>query len=362
MPTTYGQSMIDHTEIVPPSPVEETVPMHRRAKIEETQPTPQAPREPAMYVFGSRSSPRLTSTPTTSRRSCFGCLSRSLLLLALVAAAVVAARFVFWQWVALQPRTNVLILGLDRRPEQGNVVRSDTMILLSVYPKGPGAALLSIPRDLYVDIPGYGTDRINTAHFWGELERQGGGPALAMRTLSQDFGIPVHHYLRIDFDGFRAVVDAVGGIDVVVEEPIVDHEYPTDDYGTIRIEIPSGPQHMDGETALRYARSRHGSSDFDRAQRQQQILIALARRLIRPETWSRFPLLYRAVVDNVDTDLSSADLLLLFTVLRRVGPDGIEHQVIDQEMTQSWTTPSGGAVLLPRWEFIHPMVEELLTP
>jgi LCP family protein required for cell wall assembly len=174
-------------------------------------------------------------------------------------------RALLTEWAANQPRTNTLILGLDRRPDQGTVVRSDTMMVLTTHPPDASVGLLSIPRDLYVEIPGRGTSRINTAHFWGESQAAGNGPLLAMATVEHNFGVPIHHYVRVDFEGFRAVVDAVGGIDIVVEEPIVDDAYPSEDYGTIRIEIPAGPQHMDGETALRYARSRHSSSDFDRA-------------------------------------------------------------------------------------------------
>jgi anionic cell wall polymer biosynthesis LytR-Cps2A-Psr (LCP) family protein len=180
--------------------------------------------------------------------------------------------------------------------------------------------------------------------------------------VEHNFGAPMHHYVRVDFEGFRAVVDAVGGIDVVVEEPIVDAAYPTEDYGTIRIEIPAGPQHMDGEMALWYARSRHGSSDFDRARRQQEIVMALVRRVLQSGAWPRLPAVYQAVSSNVDTDMGMGDLLLLFAVLEECGPEGIEHHVIGPEMTQSWTTPSGGAVLLPRWELIHPLIESFLSP
>lgn len=260
------------------------------------------------------------------------------------------------------PRMTILLLGLDRRPNEGYVTRSDTMILMTIYPPGPRVALLSIPRDLYVNVPGYGENRINTAHFWGENEAPGGGPALALQTVSQSFGVPVDHYVRLDFDGFRAIVDAVGGIDVVVEQPIVDDAYPTDDYGITHIEIPAGPQHMDGETALRYARSRHGASDFERAERQQQIITALARRLVEPATWPRLPAVYRAVSDHVDTDLTVGEVLLLAPTLYRVGAEGIERHAITREMTEPWTTPSGSAVLLPRWDMIHPLIQELFTP
>jgi LCP family protein required for cell wall assembly len=337
--------MLEDTQVSRPPSRDETVPMRRPWGLDDTQPTP-----------------RTALLPRRRRRSCLPQLFLAFALLLLVAGGAAIGVYALWQWAATLPRTNILILGLDRRPEQGYVVRSDTVILATVYPPGPRVALLSIPRDLYVEIPGRGASRINTAHFWGEHEVEGGGPALAMRTVAQDFGVSVHHHVRVDFDGFRAIVDAVGGVDVVVEEPIVDNAYPTEDYGTMRIEIPAGPQHMDGETALRYARSRHGSSDFDRAKRQQQILIALARRLLDPEMWPDLPAVYQVVMDHIDTDLSVGEMMLLAPTLYRVGPDGIEHRVIDREMTQPWTTPTGGAVLLPRWELINPLVQELFTP
>ncbi len=268
-----------------------------------------------------------------------------------------------WLSQAAGPRTNVLILGIDRRPEQGYIVRSDVLMLVTVDPQGPHhLGLLSIPRDLYVEIPGYGESRINTAHFWGEHERTGGGPDLAMETVDVSFGVPVQNYVRVDFDAFRAVIDAVGGIDVVVEERIADDAYPTEDYGTMRIEIPAGPQHMDGERALQYVRSRHGASDFERAARQQKVMMALARRASSPTNWPRLPAVFRAVVEHMDTNLGPVGMTQLAVTALWVGPDGIEHQVIDSDMTRPWTTPTGGAVLLPRWEVIDPLVERMFTP
>jgi LCP family protein required for cell wall assembly len=340
---------------MPPLPGESTVPVRRRP-LADTQPAfPPFPRPPVPAPPFPRASvsPRPLWPPA---------LLLVLLTLFSFCGLVALTGYTVWVWVNTLPRTTVLLLGLDRRPDQGYTVRSDTMILLTAYPPGPRLAMLSIPRDLYVEVPGYGTQRINTAHFWGENEQEGGGPSLAMRTVEQDFGVPVQHYIRVDFDGFRAIVDAVGGVDVLVEEPVVDNAYPTDDYGTIRIEIPAGQQHMDGETALRYVRSRHGSSDFDRAARQQQVLLALARRLLQPEVWLQAPAVYQAVMEHLDTDLGPTDLLVLALVACRVGPDGIEHRVIDREMTTPWTTPTGGAVLLPRWEEIDPLVEEVFRP
>lgn len=258
-------------------------------------------------------------------------------------------------------RTNVLILGLDRRPGQGYIVRSDVLMVVTAHPQGPRLGLLSIPRDLYVEIPRFGQSRINTAHFWGEYERPGGGPNLAMETVATNFGVPVRHYVRLDFEGFRAVIDAIGGIEVVVDEGIVDNAYPTDDYGTKRIEIPPGPQHMDGERALQYVRVRHGSSDFERAARQQQVMLALARGLSSPQNLPRLPAVFRAVVENVDMNLGPVEMVRIAIAVVRVGADGTEHEVIDRDMTRPWTTPTGGAVLLPRWEAIDLLVEGLFA-
>jgi len=330
---------------------DDTIPFRPRWAIEETQPVVRLTQPPEPYA-----------PPPSQRRSCLARLLVLLGVLLLVGAGLALLGYGLWQWSADQPRMNVLILGLDRRPGQGNAVRSDTMILVTVYPPGPRVALLSIPRDLYVEVPGHGPGRVNAAHSWGENAQPGSGPSLAMQTVAQNFGLPVHRYVRLDFDGFRAIVDSVGGIDVVVETAIVDNAYPTDDYGTIRIEIPAGPQHMDGETALRYARSRHGSSDFERAERQQQIVVALARRLLEPEVWADLPLVHQVLMNSLETDLTTWELVLLAPTLYRVGPDGIERRVIDREMTQPWTTSTGGSVLLPRWEAIRPLLQELFIP
>lgn len=338
--------------------------MRRDPRLEDTQPIPRAalPRtgDGRSPSFSGPPSPSLPS-PVRQRRHC-GCYSilfLALILLLFAAGVAALGGYGAWEWTATLPRRNVLVLGLDRRPGQSAVTRSDTMILITVDPGGQRIGLLSIPRDLYIDIPGYYTSRINTAHVLGEREVEGGGPALAMRTVTHNFAVPVHHYARVDFDGFRLIVDSVGGVDIVVEESVVDYAYPTDDYGIIQIEIPAGRQRMDGQTALRYVRSRHGSSDFDRAGRQQQVLIALIRRLLDPAVWPELPEAYRVVVENIDTDLTTGDLILLAPTLLRAGGDNIEHRVIDREMTQPWTTPTGGAVLLPRWDAIHPLVEQM---
>lgn len=290
-------------------------------------------------------------TRSTFRR---GCWSSLLLLLALLAVLATAALTCSILLAPAAPRT-ILVLGLDRRPGETGPVRSDTLLLIIVRSDVPQVTLLSIPRDLYVEVPGHGQSRINTAHFFG-------GPALAAETVALNFGVPIDRWARLDFNGFRALVDAAGGVDIDVPRYIVDNAYPTEDYGVMRIEIPAGQQHMDGETALRYVRTRHDSNDFERAERQQQVVLALVRQLLQPSAWPCWPAVANAFAQSVETDVQPWDILALLPTLVRVGPEGIRHAVINAEMTTPFTTPSGGQVLLPRWERIRPLVQEVIGP
>ncbi len=172
-------------------------------------------------------------------------------------------------------RLNLLLLGIDRRPgETGLGYRTDTMMLVSLDPKTHSVGLLSIPRDLYVQLPGYSApQRINTALALGELQRAGYGPTLAMQTVQYNLGMPINDYVIADFNALIKLVDSIGGIDVDVPAPIADYDFPDMGYGYDPLILSAGLQHMDGYTAQKYARTRHGDSDFDRARRQQQVLV-----------------------------------------------------------------------------------------
>ena len=190
---------------------------------------------------------------------------------------------------------NLLIVGVDERaghPEEG--VRSDTLILVHLDALGRWASMLSIPRDTRVELPDIGSTKINTAYGQGyagaeTLYRPGttpqqGGMALAAQTVERLLLLPergqhVDAIAQINFDGFAKVIDVLGGVDIDVPTLIVDDEYPTPDFGITRIEFQPGVQHMDGATALIYARTRHADSDFGRAERQQQVLRAIAAKL-----------------------------------------------------------------------------------
>jgi polyisoprenyl-teichoic acid--peptidoglycan teichoic acid transferase len=180
-----------------------------------------------------------------------------------------------------------------------------------------------------------------------------------MQVVQSNFGVTVNRYVRVDLAGFVRIIDAMGGIDVNVPNPLVDDEYPTYDYGTTTMAFDVGPQHMDGERALAYARIRHGSSDFQRAERQQFVIVAALQRLLQPSAWPRLPLVAAALQQSVNTDLSPLDMARLAPTLLWVGPGNIQRQVIEGDMVQSHTTDAGADVLLPVWDQINPVLKTM---
>jgi LCP family protein required for cell wall assembly len=278
------------------------------------------------------------------------------LLGACLAAMVVTAYIVF-----PPPRMNILVMGLDARPQEGYVTRSDTNILVTIDASQPYVGMLSIPRDLYVSIPGYGYGRINAAHIYGEIAAPGYGAELMAQTVANNFGVPVHRVLRMNFRGFVAIIDAAGGVDIDVPEYIYDYAYPTEDYGTMEIYFDAGWQHMDGERALQYARTRHASTDFARSARQQQVIVALFRKLFSPANWWRIPAVYAAISENVETDLTIVDVVTLAPAVLWVGPEGIERQVMSREngMVVNANIPEDPYLLAPNWYAINPVLDEM---
>lgn len=266
----------------------------------------------------------------------------------------------FMYIMAPPPRTNILILGLDTRPGEGTVTRSDTVIIATIDPDQPYMGMLSIPRDLYLEIPGYGEDRINAAHVYGENQVEGGGIALVQATIKQNFGVETHRYIRVNFEAFTSIIDAAGGVDIEVEGRIVDENYPTEDYGVKTVIFEPGLEHMDGERALIYARTRYSSSDFERAARQQQVISALINKLADPTNWYRLPAVYLAFTDNVETNLTLWDALALAPAAIWMGPDDIDRQVLTRDMARGDTVQATGAsVLLPEWSLIDPLIDRM---
>jgi LCP family protein required for cell wall assembly len=259
-------------------------------------------------------------------------------------------------------RVNILLLGIDQRPDEF-ISRTDTMILVTIDPSSRTGGILSIPRDLWVTIPGYSENRVNMAHYLGEKnDYPGGGPALAMKTVQYNLGVPVHFYVRVDFDGFRRIVDTLGGIEIDVPQTIDDPKYPDESYGYDPFYVEAGPQHMDGNMALKYARTRAtGGSDFDRARRQQLVLMSILDKAIAVGVVPKIPELWATMADTVQTDLQLVDILELAKLGSGITSQDIQAHVIDHSMTVDYRTETGAQVLLPVREKIRPIVEDVFS-
>ncbi len=250
-------------------------------------------------------------------------------------------------------RFTVLVMGLDRRPGQtGLAHRTDTMMLASIDPGTDSLGILSIPRDLYVEVPGIEhLQRVNTPLLIGELRQPGSGPLLAMQTVEYNLGMRVHDYLAVDFNSFVHLVNAIGGIEIDVPESIRDPFYPDMNFGYSPFYIPAGLQILDGETALKYARTRHGDNDFQRAERQQVVMYAIRDKLLDPahlpELIIQSPGLWAALQDGFFTNLSLEQALQLGLYLKDVTGDRIRTGVIDDRYAIDYTTPEGAQVLIP---------------
>ncbi len=245
-------------------------------------------------------------------------------------------------------RTNVLLMGLDRTPPGTDAGRTDTLILLTLEPSPPYVGMLSIPRDLWVVIPGVGENRINTAHVFAELAEPGSGPEAALETLRANFGVPVQYYVRVRFESVVAVVDALGGVEVRLEEPAAG-------YGP-------GTHRLDGQAALRFLRDRSGTDDFFRMAHGQAFLRGLFRTMAHPRAWSRLLAFLRETSRSLDTNLPAWLWPRLGLALLRVGPDGLDARLLPREAFQPFTTSAGAQVLLPRWDRIDLLVEEVFGP
>ena len=218
-------------------------------------------------------------------------------------------------------RINVLLLGLDQREGATGPCRSDAIILASLNPQDKSAYLVSIPRDLRVYIPGHGWRRVNTAHFYG-------GPALAEATVERLLKAPVHHCLSLKFRGFEKAIDALGGVVITVDRPIADPLYPDEHGGYTSIYIPAGTQRMDGKTALRYVRSRHGTGDFDRIRRQQKLLRALREQVGGWDLLLKAPSILAALRGELWTDLSLGEVFSLIRLIPEITPQNITTEVL----------------------------------
>jgi len=249
-------------------------------------------------------------------------------------------------YLVFPARYTILVLGIDRTPEQNVVGRSDTNILLDIQTWQAEIHTLAIPRDLWVNIPYYGENRINTAHFFGEGAETGGGPALTAATIEQNFGIKSDYYVRIQLEKFPEVIDSLGGVKISLPYKMGG--------------LKKGEHKLNGEQALAFVRDRSGSDDFQRMQQGQLLTKALVKNLFNPLKWPRVPFFLAAISNVVDTDIPLRQWPRLGFAMLRAGPDGIHSSTIKRQMVNSWITPDGAQVLLPDWAQIIPFSQKAL--
>lgn len=255
--------------------------------------------------------------------------------------------------VAEEERLTVLVLGIDRRPYQTSFLsRTDTMIVLSVDKAEKTASMLSIPRDLYIDIPGYGVDRINTAFQKGMSSGDpADGAALVIATMAENLGILIDHYVLVDFNTVVSVIDNVGGVQIQVPFTIYDPEYPDSAYGFDPFYIEAGWQTLDGATALKYMRTRHADNDFGRAARQQQVILAFRDQVLAlgaGQLIARIPFFFTEFSNGVFTDLTMAEVIEAAQASQEISAENIHTAVLNYDYVRNFTSPGGASVLILR--------------
>ncbi len=292
-------------------------------------------------------------TPTTTQAAAIG---------APTATTAVSIR----PWDGKQ-RFTILILGIDKRPgDTGSGFSTDTIILVSIDPATKSIGMLSIPRDLYVVIPGQSDmQRINSAYVLGELQQPGTGPKLAMQTVQQNFGISVNSCVAVSFDAVIGLIDAIGGVDIDVPVTIDDPEFPDMNYGFDPLHIPAGPTHMDGKLALKYARTRHQDTDFDRASRQQQVLMAIRQKVLKadvlPGLIGQAPALWDRFSKGVITDFTLDQALSLGWYIKDIPLSSIKQGTVRDKYVLA-TQFNGDTVLTPNRALLGELLTQVFGP
>jgi LCP family protein required for cell wall assembly len=258
---------------------------------------------------------------------------------------------------------NILVLGVDTRADGGDQ-NADVIIIARLDLTERTMHSVSIPRDLLVEIPGHGEGKINGAYNFGVKERPDSrvaGVAMMRDTIEHNFGVAIDEYVMIDFEGFEEVVDSVGGIDITVPEAIHDTEYPTEDYGTTTLTIPAGRQHMDGETALAYARTRHGDSDDARRDRQILVIESLFNQGKQIGSLTRIADLIVALGDAALTSFHFDEQLGLAAIALDMNQSQIEMQSLEQSLIAPGESADGAWVYVGDLAEISAFIEATLS-
>lgn len=253
-------------------------------------------------------------------------------------------------------RVNVLVMGIDQRPvENASYANTDSLILLTMNPISKTAGMMSIPRDLWVNLANHGQDRINTA-------MASGGAVYAMQEVGKALGVPVHHYVRVNFTALQKLVDLIGGIDVYVDQDINDQQYPDMNYHYDPFVISAGLHHMDGATALKYARTRHNTSDFYRMRRQQQIILAVRDRALSinalPNLAANASEIMGTMAGAVVSDLSVPEMAQLALAAKEIPAENISKAVLDENVAADYRTAGGAQVLILQPDKLPALIQQ----
>jgi LCP family protein required for cell wall assembly len=263
-------------------------------------------------------------------------------------------------------RVTILVMGLDFRDwEAGEVPRSDTMILVSVDPINLTVGMLSIPRDMWVVIPGSaeGYGKINTAYNIGELYQfPGGGPGLAVKTVEEAIGVPINFYAQLDFYSFIKFIDEIGCIDLKIRREITID--PLGAGNTVTLQ--PGTQPLCGAEALAYARQRYtDGGDFDRSQRQMEVILAIRNQVLNlnllPSLVAKAPVLYNDLSQGVRTNLNMQQIIQLAILASRIPRENIKQDIIGVDQVEFDTSPDGQSIVKPIPDKIRILRDELFT-
>ncbi|MBK8901896.1 MAG: LCP family protein [Anaerolineaceae bacterium] len=264
--------------------------------------------------------------------------------------------------------TNIVLLGNDVEFPQGG--RTDSIIIVSINRQTKTAVLLTLPRDLYVVIPGWKMTRLNLALPHGHgVNYPGGGGGLIKDTIEYNLGIPIDYYARIGFDGFRRVVDTLGGVEIVNTCALTDWRLIAPDLDPDLEEsweeftLEPGVHEMDGDLALWYVRSRRTTNDFERGLRQQQLLRAILHKGLRLNVLPELPQLWQTFQETVETDISLPLLLELAALAPDVQANGLQHLTLAGNSVAAWREPgSGAAVQLLQWPEASATLTRVMQP
>lgn len=264
---------------------------------------------------------------------------------------------------------NILLIGADTT-NPNNSGRTDVLLLISINRTAGTVAMLSLPRDLYVYIPGYRMQRINTAYGYGESNGvEGGGPRLLIETIRYNLGIPIDYYARVDFNGFRRIVDDLGGIDIAVDCAIQDWRLsdpnldPSLEESWELFTLPVGLHRMDGDLALWYARSRRTSSDFDRGRRHQALMRALWQRIRAVGILDQITDVWPQVLEQVHTDIPLETLISLVPLALSLDSSRIASYTFRPNVeVRSWRSPEGSSVQVPNLDAIAALLAQMAIP